>query len=319
MSLAVNLRAVFTAEGAEEFVVDADVAVETGESLVILGPSGSGKSLLLETIAGFHPHTGTVAVAGTDVTDAPPEDRDFGFVFQDYQLFPHLTVAENVAYGTHYHDSGRSPTTLLSELGVEDLADRYPPTLSGGEKQRIALARALAVQPRVMLLDEPLASLDVPTRKRLRGDLVDVLADVTAVYVTHNRTTARAIADRIAVMDNGTIVQQGSPTEVFEHPRSAQVAAFTGANVIEVSDGLRDHFDNLTPSTDRVAVRPEAITVDSATGDLEATVERTVQEDAVRRLTVSLGWATLDAYTHQVVAPGETVWLSIPDDRIHPL
>lgn len=319
MTLAIDLQASFTAEGAEKFVVNADLTVDSGDTLVILGPSGSGKSLLLETIAGFHPHTGTVALAGTDVTDASPEDRDFGFVFQDYQLFPHLTVAENVAYGTRYHDRGRSPTTLLSELGVEDLADRYPPTLSGGEKQRIALARALAVRPQVILLDEPLASLDVPTRKRLRGDLVDVLADVTAIYVTHNRTTARAIADRIAVMDNGTIVQQGTPTEVFEHPRSAQVAAFTGANVIEVSDGLQDHLDNLAPSTDRVAVRPEAITVDPATGELAATVKRVVQEDAVRRLTVSLGQTTLDAYTHQPVNPGETVWLSIPDNRVHPL
>jgi len=160
------VESTFTADGAEAFTVDAEIEVEPGESLVILGPSGSGKTLLLETVAGFHDHDGFVAFDGRQLTDLPPERRDFGFVFQDYALFPHMTVTENVAYGTQYHDETSDPDALLAELGVSPLSDRYPPTLSGGEKQRVALARALAIQPGVMLLDEPLAALDVPTRKR---------------------------------------------------------------------------------------------------------------------------------------------------------
>jgi ABC-type Fe3+/spermidine/putrescine transport system ATPase subunit len=200
MSLHADLTATFTADGADSFHVDADIEVDRGESLVILGPSGSGKTLFLETIAGFHPHDGPVTLDGERVSDTPPEKRDFGFVFQDYALFPHMTVRENVDFGSRYHDDTRDAVELLAELGVAELADRYPPTLSGGEQQRVALARALAVRPEAILLDEPLAALDVPTRQSLRDDLTDALADATAVYVTHNRTTARALADRIAVM-----------------------------------------------------------------------------------------------------------------------
>jgi ABC-type Fe3+/spermidine/putrescine transport system ATPase subunit len=221
--LTADVISTFTAEGAEPFTVDAGFEVGTDENIVILGPSGSGKTLLLESIAGFHGHDGTVTVGGTEIQDRPPEDRDFGFVFQDYALFPHMTVRENVEYGARYRESPRDADELLAELGVAHLAERNPPTLSGGEKQRVALARALAVRPEVLLLDEPLAALDVPTRQSLRDDLVDVLADVTSVYVTHNRTTARAIADRILVMQDGQVVQRGTPEDVFERPESPTV------------------------------------------------------------------------------------------------
>lgn len=316
--LRADITATFTADGADSFTVNASVEVGDDESLVILGPSGSGKTLLLETIAGFHDHDGTVSADGQRLGGVPAERRDFGFVFQDYALFPHMTVSENVEYGTRYHEDTRDPETLLAELGVGHLVDRYSPTLSGGEQQRVALARALAIKPRVLLLDEPLAALDVPTRQALRDDLADVLADVTAIYVTHNRTTARALADRIVVMRDGRIVQSGTPTDVFERPVSPAVATFTGANTIDLSSApsVRALLDD--GAEGHVAIRPETIRIgpsDDATVD--ATVERVVREDAANRVTLSFDSVTVDAFTSQSPTVGETVRVSLPAADLH--
>jgi ABC-type Fe3+/spermidine/putrescine transport system ATPase subunit len=321
MGLSVDVRATFTAEGAESFTVDAAIEVERGERLVVLGPSGSGKTLLLETTAGFHRHEGTISFDGQDLADVPPEHRDFGFVFQDYALFPHMTVRENVEYGTKYHDDTRDPEVLLEELGVGGLVDRYPPTLSGGERQRVALARALAIEPSVMLLDEPLASLDVPTRQSLRDDLTEVLSDVTSVYVTHNRTTARAIADRIAVMRDGQIVQTGTPESVFEAPTSPMVADFTGANVIDLAaaPSLAALLDGQAPASDSVSIRPEALVLGREDGDIQGTVKRIVREDATNRVTVAFDEVSVETYTDQNLDRGEDVWLTVPADRVHGL
>ena len=316
MSLHADVSATFTADGADSFHVDAAFEVERGESLVILGPSGSGKTLLLETVAGFHPHDGPVTLDGEMVSGTAPEKRNFGFVFQDYALFPHMTVRENVEFGNRYHENTRDADGLLTELGVGDLTERYPPTLSGGEQQRVALARALAVRPEVMLLDEPLAALDVPTRQSLRDDLADVLADVTAVYVTHNRTTARALADRIAVMDDGGVVQVGTPEEIFERPASAMVARFTGSNTLDLADvpSLRRSVD--VPAEGVVAIRPEAVRVGDD-GDVRGTVERVVREDATNRVTVRLDDETVEAFSAASLAPGDEVGLTFPTDRFH--
>ncbi|WP_435062196.1 ABC transporter ATP-binding protein [Halobaculum sp. EA56] len=332
MGLSADVTATFTADGADAFVVDATIEVERGESLVVLGPSGSGKTLLLETVAGFHSHEGSVSLDGEALHGLAPEDRGFGFVFQDYALFPHMTVRENAAYGTRYRDDHGDPDALLAELGVADLADRYPPTLSGGEKQRVALARALAVRPEVMLLDEPLAALDVPTRQALRDDLAEVLADVTAVYVTHNRTTARAVADRIAVMRDGRIVQTGTPDDVFERPASPMVAEFTGSNVVP-ADAVRGALD-VPDDAVSVAVRPEHVALDGD-GVLAGEVGRVVREDAAHRVTVDLdaadprpetsagavadggGGARLSLFVaDDPPAPGERVRLSVPPERV---
>ena len=343
--LTADIRSTFTAAGAEPFTVDAAIEVDSNETCVVLGPSGSGKTLLLETIAGFHEHTGAVSANGTDITGQPPEERGFGFVFQDYALFPHMTVRKNVEYGTRYRESSRDADALLSELGVSHLAERNPPTLSGGEKQRVALARALAIRPSVLLLDEPLAALDVPTRQSLRDDLADVLADVTAVYVTHNRTTARAIADRIVVMQDGQVVQRGTPEDVFERPQSPTVARFTGSNVIDLSaapslrailddtigshtrsdgsgrnpvdqDGETNEFD--ISAADSVAIRPEAITLDDDDGDLSATVERVVREDATNRVTLAFDDVTVETFADTPPTVGTELSLTFPRDRLHP-
>ena len=317
MSLDVDLRGTFTADGADPFTVEAALSVADGETLVVLGPSGSGKSLLLESIAGVRDADGRVAVAGRDVGDAPPEDRGFGFVFQDYALFPHRTVRENVAYGVRYHDDTRDPDALLADLGVAHLADRSPPTLSGGERQRVALARALAVRPDAFLLDEPLSALDAPTRASLRGDLADVLAAETAVYVTHDRTTARAVADRVAVVADGRIRQVGDPDAVFERPDSPFVARFTGANCLPRDSLPGAVRDSLAPGA-HVAVRPEHVILGEEGPDATAALVRSVREDAAYRVTLALGDERVDAFAGE--APrGERVGVSFPRANCHVL
>jgi len=207
---------------------------------------------------------------------------------------------------------------------VSDLKDRYPPTLSGGEQQRIALARALAVDPEVLLLDEPLSSLDVPTRQSLRADLQDVLADVTAIYVTHDRTTARALADRIVVMNDGEVVQTGTPEEIFEQPASPLVARFTGSNCVPLSavPAFAEQLGATDGDGTHLAVRPESVRlVDGADPAVEGTVERVMREDATNRVVLSLdsasdGTARLDAYSTDPPSVGETVSVRLPTDDV---
>ena len=309
MTLSVDVTAAFTAPGADAFAVDGEFEVDRGETLVVLGPSGSGKTLLLETVAGFHAHDGHVEMAGTDLAGTPPEDREFGFVFQDYALFPHLTVGENVRYGGRYCEETGDADALLADLGIADLVDRYPGTLSGGEKQRAALARSLYVDPEVLLLDEPLSSLDVPTRTRLRQDVLEMLEDRTAVYVTHDRTTARMLADHVVVMRDGGVVQRGSPADVFERPASSFVARFTGSNCVPLgADGLRAAVD-APPEAEWLAVRPEDVAIGDGDG-LAATVERVVQEDAAFRVTLAVDGERLEAFTTDPPTVGSAVDVS---------
>ncbi|WP_458208349.1 ABC transporter ATP-binding protein [Haladaptatus sp. NG-SE-30] len=303
MSLSLDVTAAFSAEGSE-FTVEADLEVRSGETLVVLGPSGSGKSLLLEAVAGFHDHDGTVSLDGRDVTDCPPEERGLGFVFQEYALFPHLTVRENVAFGDRYHRETRDPDELLAVLGVSDLAGRYPKTLSGGEKQRVALARALLVRPDAFLLDEPLSALDVPTRQSLREDLAELLADETAVYVTHSRTTARALADKIAVMRDGRVEQVGTPEAVFERPASPFVARFTGSNCLARPEGI-------------IAIRPGHVELGSERADHHAEVARVLPEDDRYRVVLSVAGERCDVYATDPPAEGETVSVGFPFGRTH--
>lgn len=216
-----------------------DLRLGRGQCLVILGPNGAGKSVLLEALAGFHRlDAGRVLLDGRDVTTLAPEQRGIAFVFQDFALFPHLTVAENVRFGLDMAASrGASRTArearvseLLERFGIAPLAGRLPYYLSGGEKQRTALARAFAVEPALLLLDEPASALDVGTRDRLQEELRALLREtgVPMVYVTHDRTEALTLADHIAVLHRGRLLQQGRPEEVFERPHDAVVAEFIG-------------------------------------------------------------------------------------------
>jgi ABC-type Fe3+/spermidine/putrescine transport system ATPase subunit len=311
VTLSFDVSASFTASG-DTFDLAADLTVENGDTFVVLGPSGSGKTLLLESVAGFHDHEGSVSLDGRDLTDVPPEHRDFGFVFQDYALFPHMTARENVAFGARYHPEVRDPDELLARLGVDHLAERRPRTLSGGERQRVALARALAIRPDALLLDEPLSALDVPTRQALRDDLADAIDDATAVYVTHNRTTARAIADEVAVMRDGRVVQTGSPADVFRNPASTFVARFVGANVVPVA-ALGTNGETPADAT-AAAVRPEHVGIGG--DDVRARVERVVREDAAFRVSLAVEEATVDAFVHDPPTPGDVVGLTLPEEHV---
>lgn len=222
---------------------DISFSLETGQVFVILGPSGAGKSMLLETIAGFYkPDSGRIFIGGRDVTQATPEARRIGFMFQDYALFPHLTVAQNINFGLRkwrrntYGEGNTRIRDLLARLGLEKIAERKPTNLSGGEKQRVALARALAAESALFLFDEPLSALDTSTRDILRDDLKTLLRElgITTIYVTHDQTEALILADRMAVIRDGTLLQVGNPAEIFQTPVDEFVARFVGVdNIIE--------------------------------------------------------------------------------------
>ena len=218
-----------------EFSVrDISLTIPDGEYFIIIGPTGAGKTVLLETIAGIHPpESGRILLDGTDITALEPRDRNIGMVYQDYMLFPHLTVAENIAFGLRQRrvlkreqeDAVREMGQLL---GISHLLDRYPVTLSGGEQQRVALARAMVLKPRILLLDEPMSALDSRTRERISRELSDIrrATGTTIVQITHHFEEVHTLADRIAIMQDGTVVQVGEPSEVFLHPATTFAAEF---------------------------------------------------------------------------------------------
>ncbi|VAV87115.1 2-aminoethylphosphonate ABC transporter ATP-binding protein (TC 3.A.1.9.1) [hydrothermal vent metagenome] len=210
--------------------------VDEGEFICFLGPSGCGKTTFLRAIAGLDIQTsGTIEQAGKDISALPPAERDFGIVFQSYALFPNLTVNANVAYGLENAGRNKSDVKarvaeLLEMVGLSDQGDKYPAQLSGGQQQRIALARALATSPGLLLLDEPLSALDAKVRTFLRHEIKDLQAKlgITTVMVTHDQEEALTMADRIVVMDHGTIEQVGTPLEIYREPATLFVADFIG-------------------------------------------------------------------------------------------
>ena len=221
-----------------------ELRVAPGEYLMVLGPTASGKTVLLETLAGLRrPRAGRVHLNGRDVTGEPPERRRVGLVYQDYALFPHLTVGENIGFGIARSSRGATARARTRELaallGIEQLLERHPEGLSGGEQQRVALARALATQPDVLLLDEPLSALDGPTRLELRRELARLHRELrtTVVHVTHDLDEAMALGDTVAVLMAGRLRQIGAPAEVTRHPADVGVAALVGiSNVFRLDE-----------------------------------------------------------------------------------
>jgi putative spermidine/putrescine transport system ATP-binding protein len=225
--------------------VDLDIAED--EFFTLLGPSGSGKTTCLRMIAGFErPDEGRVELAGRDVTDVPPYERDVNTVFQDYALFPHMSVGENVQYGLRVSkvdkpERMRRTAEALELVRLGGYENRRPAQLSGGQRQRVALARALVNRPRVLLLDEPLGALDLKLRQQMQHELRSIQGEVgiTFVYVTHDQEEALTMSDRLAVFANGRIEQIGPPAEVYEHPANEFVAGFVGVSNIVERDGRR--------------------------------------------------------------------------------
>jgi spermidine/putrescine transport system ATP-binding protein len=214
------------------------LSVDRGEFFALLGPSGCGKTTLLRLIAGFEePSAGAIRVAGREIARVPPHRRPVHMVFQQYALFPHLTVAENVAFGLRYRglprrEEGARVGEALAKVRLSGLERRRPDQLSGGQKQRVALARALVLEPEVLLLDEPLAALDPNLRREVQSELQALQRElgITFLFVTHDRDEALALSHRIAVMEGGKVAQVGSPAELFERPETAFVARFLGAS-----------------------------------------------------------------------------------------
>lgn len=220
--------------------------VPEGSYSVLMGPSGAGKTLLLETIAGFYPvRTGSITLGHRDVTGLSPESRGVGFVYQDYSLFPHLSVTGNVAYGlkmagTPSPERDEVVRTLMDRVGILPLAGRYPGTLSGGEQQRVALARALAIGPSVLLLDEPFAALDPDARQSCMRTVKHIQEEqgLTVLQVSHSREEAYLLADQVVIMHKGTILQAGVPGDVFHHPANRTAAVLAGyENILETTAG----------------------------------------------------------------------------------
>jgi sulfate transport system ATP-binding protein len=238
--MAITIRDIHKSYGRYPALNGVSLEIKPGELLALLGPSGSGKTTLLRTIAGLEfPESGQVLFDGHDVTFAGAAERGVGFVFQQYALFKHMTVAKNVAFGLDVKKRrlrpekaaiSRSVEHLLGLVELEDLGHRFPSQLSGGQRQRVALARALAVDPKVLLLDEPFGALDAAVRKSLRRELrrIHDATGVTTVFVTHDQEEALELADRVAILNQGRIEQVGDPFEVSEHPASAFVAGFVG-------------------------------------------------------------------------------------------
>ncbi|MEU2436157.1 ABC transporter ATP-binding protein [Streptomyces rubradiris] len=263
--LAIRLQGLRKSFGGTPAVAGVDLEIRDGEFFSMLGPSGSGKTTLLRLIAGFEtPDRGRIELAGQEVTGLAPYERDVHTVFQDYALFPHMTVEQNVAYGLRVRKVPK-PERLarareaLAEVRLEGYGRRRPDRLSGGQRQRVALARALVGRPRVLLLDEPLGALDLTLRRQMQVELKALQRDVgiTFVLVTHDQEEALTMSDRIAVVDRGRIAQTGTPAEIYERPATAFVASFVG--VSNLLDGETAH--RITGSPGIYSIRPEKIRV----------------------------------------------------------
>ncbi|MDI6640172.1 MAG: tungstate ABC transporter ATP-binding protein WtpC [Methanocellales archaeon] len=301
--------------------------IKEGEYFVVLGPTGAGKTLLLELIAGFHhPDRGEIWIDDENVTSLPPEERGIGFVYQDYSLFPHLTVGENIEFGLRLKEISESDMRRRTKeigdlLNISHLFHRSPRTLSGGEQQKVALARAIVIEPSVLLLDEPLSALDARTRDVLREELRKIHreAEITTVHVTHDQTEAMFLADRIGVLMGGEIAQVGTPGEIFNAPINERVAEFVGVeNIIEGviesnEDGvalidINGHRIEAVSTYSvgdrvRVCLRPEDVTLafsrgrSSARNSFKGRITQMVPLGALTRVKVDCGFPLMALVT----------------------
>jgi multiple sugar transport system ATP-binding protein len=338
-------------------VNDVNLDVADREFVVLVGPSGCGKSTTLRVIAGIEEISrGEIRIAGRVVNDVPPKDRDIAMVFQNYALYPHMSVFDNMAFALKLR---RMPTTEIRRrvgeaaaiLGIESLLDRRPKALSGGQRQRVALGRAIVRQPKVFLFDEPLSNLDAKMRVQMRAEIIKLHRDLNAtmVYVTHDQVEAMTMGTRIVVMNNGVVQQVGTPMDIYNYPANLFVAGFLGSPLMNFVEGLlveesgrivfreADHgnlslnFDNhpnCTPHLNRpvtLGIRPEDLTIadddntipnDSFEGHIDF-IERTGAETLVHLRTGRHAITWRTQRTPCNASPGTQIRLRIPQDKLH--
>lgn len=347
---AAALESVSKRYGETAAVADLSVTVEDGEFFTLVGPSGCGKTTTLRLLAGFEaPTTGRIELGGEDVAGVPPEDREVGVVFQEYALFPHMTVGENIGYGLSFADppGGVSRDERIRELlalvDLEGTAERDPTALSGGQRQRVALARALAPGPELLLLDEPMSALDARLRERLRVQLREIQSElgITTVYVTHDQEEALAISDRVAVMQDGRIEQTGRPRELYRRPATQFVAEFLGENnllsgrvtaidgetvgvAVEPPEDAYEFAvaaDRTVAVDDRVlfCVRPERLTVGAGEteNELAATARNAEFLGATTRVHLEWRGRELLALADRAIEPGAAVTVGFEPEDAH--
>lgn len=316
----VNIRNVSASYGEQPVLNSVSLTMESGEFVAVLGPSGCGKTTLLRVVAGFAEYSGSVEIDGKNYDAIPPHKRNIGIVFQDYALFPHRSVEDNIGFGLVLRrmpraEISRKVTELLDLLQLGTLRDRYPSQLSGGQKQRVAIARALAVDPKVLLLDEPLSALDKKLREEMQVELrqLQQRVGITTMFVTHDQEEALALADKIVVMNKGNIGQIGTPGEVYARPKSHFVANFIGKSnvfaakfhgvdgdtlICTLPGGEKVHIAKGEDATSEDAlhffVRPEQLvlnTADAPRADrtkLAGTVRHVVYKGAYRSILIEL-------------------------------
>ena len=339
-----ELHGVVKSFGRNTVVRGLSLNVEKGEFVSLLGGSGCGKTTTLRMIAGFEtPSDGQILLDGADVSRVPPNRRNLGMVFQNYALFPNMTVRRNIGFGLriagrHGAEVERRVDEMLELIHMEEFAQRYPHQLSGGQQQRVALARAIAIQPRALLLDEPLSALDAKIRVRLRDDIraIQQKLGITTIYVTHDQEEALSISDRVAVMREGLIEQIGAPFEIYNRPATPYVAAFigtqnlVGAKVLDPARGvvavegqtvgLGRVLDAQSGEELRLRIRPEALSLGAAGPNrLGGRVSSQKLLGSIVRLVVRVGDTELfmDGFNDPLVAlppVGEAVTLSFSPD-----
>ena len=330
-------------------VNDSSFVIQPGELVTLLGPSGCGKTTTLRMIAGFElPSEGKVLIGNTDVTMLPPNKRDTATMFQSYGLFPHMTVAENVAYGLKLRKMPKDVIEkkvkeALSLVGLEGYEDRAPNRLSGGQQQRVALARTLVVEPSVLLFDEPLSNLDALLREQMRVEIKRIQKGlgITAIYVTHDRVEAMSLSDRIIVMKNGLIRQIGAPSEIYESPDSRFVAGFVGkaaffpVKVLKKTDGtalcrlgnkdieVSNCAEAVKAGDDAcIMARPESITLEKAQqGHINGNVKLNVYLGHSLETYINTEFGEVlvqidDPHSKQVFSEGEAVSISFAPSRV---
>lgn len=322
-----TLEGVSKSYGAVTALHSVDLSMKAGEFFSILGPSGSGKTTVLRLIAGFElSDSGRVFIDQKDVTAKAPFERDVNTVFQDYALFPHMTVQQNVEYGLMVKKVGKAERAadaraMLDVVRLGGFGDRKPGQLSGGQRQRVALARALVNKPKVLLLDEPLGALDLKLREEMQVELktIQQRVGITFVYVTHDQGEALSMSDRVAVFNEGCIEQVGTPREIYEKPETSFVAQFVGTNNIFAADRAKALFgDALKVTGSMVAIRPEQIRL-SKTGMANGISARVVAVQylgaetrvhvGLDKQTTVIGIGASEEYKGMSV--GEDVWLTL--------